>query len=407
MSVLPHSSVMKVLRDYAYIRSDTDRHGNLRVYYRRYGRSVRLSAEPGSKLFELQYQAAEAGEPIPAALPGEPSPAPKPNVATKAAPGSLKWLVDRYCAEAAVYKRLADSTKRTRKRQLDRWCLETDDAGRQAGTKMVKNLLPRHLHRRMDRLCDTPEAANDWLKAARKMFRWAVKQEILQANPAMGVEFIETSTEGHHSWTPDEVAQYEAHHPLGTTPRLAMALLVYTAQRRSDVVILGRQHLCRIDLDDGSSLPGIRFTQVKGRNQKMKALVLPIIAPLQEALEAGPLGDLAFLKTQYGKPFSAAGFGNAMRKWCDAAGLPHCSAHGLRKATAALIAESSASAYEVQAILGDSLKQSEQYTRAARQKVLAVRAMGRVAQRQSQIKIVPPSEGVRKSGTISGSKSLK
>ena len=44
-------------------------------------------------------------------------------------------------------------------------------------------------------------------------------------------------------WTDDEIAQFEAHHPIGTKPRLAFALLLYTAQRRSDVVRIGRQHI--------------------------------------------------------------------------------------------------------------------------------------------------------------------
>src|SRR4051794_25889652 len=35
----------------------------------------------------------------------------------------------------------------------------------------------------------------------------------------------------------------EAHHAVGTKPRLAFALLLYSAQRRSDVVRMGRQHI--------------------------------------------------------------------------------------------------------------------------------------------------------------------
>ena len=35
--------------------------------------------------------------------------------------------------------------------------------------------------------------------------------------------------------------------------------------------------------------------------------------------------------TSFGKPFTANGFGNKMREWCDEAGLPDCTSHGLRK----------------------------------------------------------------------------
>ena len=63
---------------------------------------------------------------------------------------------------------------------------------------------------------------------------------------------------------------------------------------------------------------------------------------LQAAIDVGPCGNLTFLVTAHGKPFTTAGFGNRMRKWCDAAGLKDCSAHGLRKAGACIAAENGA-----------------------------------------------------------------
>lgn len=47
------------------------------------------------------------------------------------------------------------------------------------------------------------------------------------------------------------------------------------------------------------------------------------------------VGVDTFLVGAFQRPFSANGFGNRFRKWCDEAGLRHCSAHGLRKAAAA------------------------------------------------------------------------
>jgi integrase len=74
------------------------------------------------------------------------------------------------------------------------------------------------------------------------------------------------------------------------------------------------------------------------------------------------------------KPLSrAAGFGMRFREWCDTAGLPHCSAHGLRKASATLLAERGASEKQLNAFFGwaDSSNESRRYTRSAQQKVLA------------------------------------
>lgn len=83
------------------------------------------------------------------------------------------------------------------------------------------------------------------------------------------------------------------------------------------------------------------------------------------------LHDLTFLLTDYGKSFTEAGFGGWFRERCDASGLPHCSAHGLRKAAATALAESGASAHQLMAWFGwKSLKEAERYTRAANQKKL-------------------------------------
>jgi hypothetical protein len=51
---------------------------------------------------------------------------------------------------------------------------------------------------------------------------------------------------------------------------------------------------------------------------------------------------IALLENQLGRPFTSNGFGNRFRKWCDDAGLPHCSAQGLRKAGATIAAENGA-----------------------------------------------------------------
>jgi len=81
------------------------------------------------------------------------------------------------------------------------------------------------------------------------------------------------------------------------------------------------------------------FTQFKGRKRKPVQREIPIVANLQGVIDASPCGDLTYLMTELGKPFTSNGFGNKMREWCDAAGLPQCSAHGLRKAAASRLAE--------------------------------------------------------------------
>jgi len=59
-------------------------------------------------------------------------------------------------------------------------------------------------------------------------------------------------------------------------------------------------------------------------------LAIPAHPRLAEIIAATECGHLAFLVTATGAPFSVDGFRHLFREWCDAAGLPQCSAHGLK-----------------------------------------------------------------------------
>ena len=92
-----------------------------------------------------------------------------------------------------------------------------------------------------------------------------------------------------------------------------------------------------------------------------------------------PRERFTFLETRGGKSRSPKGFGNEMRKWCDAAGLPKCTSHGLRKAIARRLAEAGASPHEIMAVTGHStLEEVNRYTRAANRHTLADDAMNRL-----------------------------
>jgi integrase len=102
---------------------------------------------------------------------------------------------------------------------------------------------------------------------------------------------------------------------------------------------------------------------------------------------------LAYLETQFGNPFTGNGFGNRFRKWCDEAGLPHCSAHGLRKAGATIAAENGATEAQLMAIFGwSTLKEASRYTRAARRKKLAGAGMHLLVPDQTENKSPAPQK---------------
>jgi integrase len=201
----------------------------------------------------------------------------------------------------------------------------------------------------------------------RQVFKWGVAEGHAPSDPAREVARFKIGGEGFRPWTLQDVAQFEERHAIGTRARLALALLLYTGQRRSDVIRFGKQHV-----KNGS----LTFTQRKGRKRTPITLTLPILPELQRVIDASPCGDLTFLVNELERPFSDAGFGNKFRQWCDQANLPLCTAHGLRKLAATIAANNGATAHQLMAMFGWlTLKQAEHYTKRADQKRLAEDAM--------------------------------
>jgi integrase/recombinase XerD len=231
-------------------------------------------------------------------------------------------------------------------------------------------MAPRHVRRIRDAKIKTPAAANQRVKALRAMFSWANEAEQTSVNPTIGVKKLKYTTDGHHTWTREEIEQFRERHVPGTQARLAFDLLRYTTGRREDAPRLGRQHV-----RDGR----IRFRQAKNEHRNPIEIDIPLHPDLAASIAAADVGNLTFLTTQYGKPFTPNGFGNKFKDWCRQAELPHCSAHGLRKATAAALAEAGATPHEIGAITGHtSLKEIERYTKAAERSGLATAGMAKL-----------------------------
>lgn len=238
------------------------------------------------------------------------------------------------------------------------------------GDKPVAMMQPKHVRSLRDEKAECPGAARNRLKALRALFRWAIEAGEAPHDPTIGVQLIAYVSKGHHSWTLEEVEAYEQRHPLATKARLAMAILLYTSWRREDAVRLGPQHV------QGGR---IRYRQAKNEHRNPIDMDIPLHPDLAKAIEASRTAHLTFLVTEYGKPFSPNGFGNAFKDWCRQANLPHCSAHGLRKALATRLAERGATTHEIMAITGhQSLEEVERYTREARRSELADSAMSKL-----------------------------
>ncbi len=277
---------------------------------------------------------------------------------------------------------------------LDGICLEH-------GAKPFARLETKHVQLQIrDPKAATPEAANDRVKALRQVFKWAVSPGVgyATANPARDVPMLASNNpDGFHTWTEEEVQKYEARHPSGTKARLALALFLYTGVRISDVVRLGPQ----MERDDE-----LCFTEAKNRANKPKHREVPILPALRAELDANPSGHLAYLVTEWGRPYAnSKAFSNRFKAWCTQAGLPHCSAHGLRKIAATRAADNHATEHQLMAMFGwDSPKQAALYTRKANRKRLAAEAMHKLMPGQTENESVPPLRVVAAGGTIKSKK---
>jgi integrase len=244
------------------------------------------------------------------------------------------------------------------------------------GARPFAQLPPEWIEAMLD--AKPPYAARSWLAALRSLCRFAIKRGLLRNDPTRDIKLRSVKSDGFHTWTDEEIAQFEAHHPIGSKPRLAFALLLYTFQRRSDVVLMGRQHLSEC-FDEHLRAQGVRHVLNVRQQKTGKPLEIPVHPELRRVLDATPSEHLTFLVTATGKPYGGNHFSETFREWCDAAGLPkRCSAHGMRKAACRRAAENGYTAHEIMSYSGhDTMKELVRYTKAADQARLARNAMAR------------------------------
>jgi integrase len=336
-----------------YINAYVDRNGKARFYFRRAGfKSMALPGLPWSPEFMQSYERAMAGQPSAIG-------------AARVLPGSMHALAISYYG-SPTFLEMEPSSQRVRRNIIERFCRETDANGLRHGDKRAALLQRHHIIRFMGARAGQPESANGLRKAIRALMQHAVDIGLRADDPTRDVKAIRVKSDGYHSWTEDEIAKFEQRHPVGSRARLALALLLFTGQRRSDVVRMGRQH--------------VREGRLYVRQVKTGAeLMIAMHSDLHAIIADSVVGQMTFLVTEFGKPFTAAGFGNWFREQCDMAGLRHCSAHGLRKAAARRLAEAGCTEHEIAAITGHaSLREIVLYTRAADQKRLADAAMEKV-----------------------------
>ncbi len=352
----------------AFVSSFFDRHGKERYRFRRKGYPSRyFRSSIGTETFREEYALFNNAEAASSAV--------EVSSVSRTVQGTIGDLLRRYFK---LPSRLGPSvgTQTKVRRILERFGEGREERRvRDVRFEHIDAILAKTRCKYIDangRKSGGIEAARKLRKELRRLFAFAKKINLIDSNPVEDSDTIkvpagERST-GFHCWTEEEIAQYRARWPLGTKQRLAMELFLWTDQRKVDAIHLGRQHVKRGKFVIRQSKTG-------------KSLTLILVPQLRAAIDAMPQSDaMCFIMTEWGRPFSEKGFGNWFRDQCDAAELPQCTSHGLRKATLRRMAERRMTNKSMKSVSGH-VKDEEiaRYIEAADQELLADEALTSLA----------------------------
>ena len=334
-----------MILDLPYTCEYPSRHGKMQRYVRLPGkRKIRLRSDPKRDriAFISEYNAAIEGKTAPAMAFG------------RSREGTFAHLAEAYMRSPAFTSLNRRLTQRPRELILLKLIEKIGTMPAVIDTPTIRSGVERRNY----------GAAKDFLAAIRAVYKFGLENELVDRDPSASVKLKRPETEGFHTWTAEECAAYEKRWPVGTKARTAYAIGLYAAQRSSDAVKLGKQHI------QGERL---KFRQEKNRDRKPVWIDIPMVEGLRTALAGHQGKGLTFLETEYGQPFTPDGFRGRFRKWCDDAGLPtHCGFHGLRKAAATRMVEAGKTPHQIMAVLGHKThQQAATYTAKADRATLA------------------------------------
>lgn len=341
-----------------------DRHNVRRWRLRASGRSFELGTDYGSPEFNSRLEAALAelaGRQI-----GK----------DRTMPGSISDLLAKYYVIAMP--KWSEGTRKTNRAILERFRASH-------GHRPVATMKPVNVDFILAKMADTPAAAFNLRKRLIPVFRLAMRLGWIKINPAALADRVAYHAKGHHTWTEEEIARFIEVHPFGTIAHRAMTLMLWTGAARADAVKLGWFSIKTTP--DGERLQYTR--QKTGRMRDPVLISIPIAPELRALLDTLPRNAGTFLQTVEGKQRSAKALTGDMRKWCDAAGLPECTPHGLRKAIARRLAEAGAAAHVIGAVTGHkTLTEIQRYAAAADRGHLGATGINLISGPESEEKVV-------------------
>jgi integrase len=263
--------------------------------------------------------------------------------------GSIDWIIVKYLA-SDQFGNLSASTRRVYRRAFD---LMRSTIGKRIIRKLDVDDVALYCAKiARERAASTADLHLGLISTIWKFSRGFPEcRRKGQQNPTIGAERLYKVSKPHEPWPLSLQLRFlDAASP---SLRLAFYLLLYTGQRRGDVIAMKWSDY------DGEKL---RIWQEKTSEEisiyvhKNLRDLLASIKPVHEQI----------LTSKFKRPFSRQGLTFAVKATLRKIGAPSYTLHGLRKTTAVTLAELGRSEFEIMAVLGHkSPKMAAYYCRKA------------------------------------------
>jgi integrase len=342
---------MAILR-LRYVHAFTDKTGRIRYYFRYRGKRWPLPGQPGSTEFSTAYYEARRK-----ALTDSLADADRPNSVVYA-DGTLGSVIDQYFV-GKDFTSKAPATIRVYRKILSQL--------REAyGGARIADLRERHIREIRKRFPSTSRAD---LAVMLLGMLWTYAKEHLAMdigiNPAGDIARLHRREWSHEPWPEEVIAKFEAEAQPKLIAQLALALLLYTAQRGSDVVRMkwsdyDGTYIAVRQLKTGTPL-WIRC------HKKLKAI-----------LDNTRRQSEFILTSRYGSGYTAGGLRDMIAASTARIGATGYTAHGLRCNAAIALAEANCTDQQIMAVTGHkTYRQAQSYLAKVNQKKLSDQAVGK------------------------------
>src|SRR5262249_8458074 len=186
-----------------YIHHWTDHLGRQRYRFRRRGFpgvELPVDGDPNSPEFQAAYHAALRGEKTDAAVAA---------ITARGGSGSVKDAIEQYLNSTTFNDDYSPSTKALRRSILN-------SVSRLVGNLPLARMDRNYIERWLE-TAPTKGVKRTRLLAIKPFTKWAVESvHLIVSDPTEGIKVKAKESDGHPTWTDEQIAQFRAHYPMSS-----------------------------------------------------------------------------------------------------------------------------------------------------------------------------------------------